>query len=173
MFSDRALTDIRTSLHRFSMKLTHNHSDADDLLQSTLLRALEKKDMFEDGTNLFRWSSRIMFRLFVTEHRRKTRFETQYDPEDWISGLCDAPRQEEITDLSLTHSALRRLSRQQREIIALTCIHGMKYGEVARVLHIPVGTVRSRLARARLALNLLLCNDNTSRKIVRAGKKAG
>lgn len=164
MFDDSALTDIRHSLHKFSLKLTHNPSDADDLLQSTLLRALEKKELFENGTNLFRWSSRIMFRLFVTEHRRKARFETQYDPQDWIEGLHDAPRQENITDLSLTQSALCRLSREQQEIITMTCLHGMKYGEVARTLRIPVGTIRSRLARARHALHIILCNDNSGYK---------
>ena len=84
MFDQKALVGEMSNLQRFALRLTRNASDAEDLVQATLLRALEKADYFEDGTNLFSWTSKIMFNIFVSHYRRRTKFETQYDPETFI-----------------------------------------------------------------------------------------
>ncbi|MEZ0262215.1 MAG: sigma-70 family RNA polymerase sigma factor [Alphaproteobacteria bacterium] len=156
MFNDAALVTESANLRKFALRLTRNKANAEDLLQMTLLRALEKRDMFETGTNLFRWTSKIMFNLFVSEYRRKMRFETQYSPDPYIERLSIQPQQETIVDLKTVHRAMESLSDKHQEILSLICIQGLSYEEVAAQLEIPIGTVRSRLSRARETLQLML-----------------
>ena len=77
MFTQAELVIEMPKLRKFASKLTRNNSEADDLLQSTLLRALEKVTYFETGTDLFKWSSKIMYNIFVTDYRRKVKFESR------------------------------------------------------------------------------------------------
>jgi RNA polymerase sigma-70 factor (ECF subfamily) len=156
MFAYNNLVTEMGSLKKFAFKLTRNASEADDLLQSTLLRAMEKKHLFEDGSDLFKWASKIMFNLFVSQYRRKTRFETQYDPETYIEKEFVNPDQESKMELLKVTEAMRSLSQEHRDILSLVCINGMRYEEVAQMLQIPVGTVRSRLSRARVQLQMLM-----------------
>jgi len=156
MFKQEELVHEMGNLRKFALRLTRNVHEAEDLVQSTLLRALEKKDYFQENTNLFSWTSKIMFNLFVTGYRRKKKFESQYDPEPHILNTSvDAP-QEMTTDLALVRTAMKQLSKEHREMLVLVCIKGMRYEEVADHLEIPVGTVRSRLSRARKQLQDLL-----------------
>ncbi len=156
MFNNATLIEESVKLRKFALRLTHNASDADDLLQATLLRALEKRDMFETGTSLFKWTSKIMFNLFVSEYRRKSRFETQYDPESYINSLSVRPQQESVSDLKTVSHAMKQLSQEHQEILVLVCVKELRYEEAASLLGIPVGTVRSRLSRARDTLQRLL-----------------
>ena len=156
MFAQNNLIAETENLRKFALHLTRNKSDADDLVQSTFLRALEKSDYFEDGTSLRKWTSKIMFNLFVTDYRRKTRFETQYDPEPYIQSQSIGAPQESEAELHAVGDAMVKLSTDHREILTMVCINDMPYQEVADMLHIPVGTVRSRLSRARESLNGLL-----------------
>src|SRR5690606_27304782 len=97
-----------------------------------------------------------MFNLFVTRYRRKKKFESQYDPEPHVlNASVDAP-QEMSTDLALVRNAMKQLSKEHCEMLILVCIKGMRYEEVSEFLKIPVGTVRSRLSRARRQLQDLL-----------------
>ncbi|MDP2206515.1 MAG: sigma-70 family RNA polymerase sigma factor [Alphaproteobacteria bacterium] len=156
MFKHEALVHEMPNLRKFALRLTRNVHEAEDLVQSTLLRAIEKQALFEDNTNLFSWTSKIMFNLFVTGYRRKKKFESQYDPEPHImASAVDAP-QENMVDLALVRTAMQRLSKEHREMLVLVCIKGMRYEEVSEFLQIPVGTVRSRLSRARSALQQLM-----------------
>lgn len=152
MFNPNALVNETTKLQKFALRLTRNKADADDLVQNTLLRALEKNEQFEEGTDLFKWSARIMFNSFVSQYRRKTKFETQYDPSSYIDSLSMMPTQEDCLDLKIVNAAMTRLSAEHREILVMVCIKGMQYEETAELLGLPVGTVRSRLSRARDAL---------------------
>lgn len=152
MFANEDLLDINDNLHRFALRLTRNPADADDLLQATLVRALEKKDLFRSDTNLFGWTSKMMYNLFVSGYRARARFESQNDPAPVIDRASVAARQEDVCELGCVEEAVRKLSPQHREILHLVCIQGMGYGETARALDLPVGTVRSRLSRARQAL---------------------
>jgi len=149
MPQEAQITDIMPNLRKFALKLTKNQHDADDLLQTTVLRAIEKAHMFNQGTNLFSWSSKIMFNIFVSGYRRRTKFDTQYDPENYIANMSVEPEQEKKLELSQVRHAMKQLSAEHREILLLVCIQGMKYNEVSEVLQLPVGTVRSRLSRAR------------------------
>lgn len=156
MFSHSELLKETPSLNKFAYKLTRNRDDAEDLLQTTIVTALEKQQQFEQGTNLFSWTSRIMFNTFVSNYRHNARFETQYDPQWYIDQESVEATQENDAELSLVFDAMLSLSEDHREILILVCIDGMRYAEVAEKLQIPVGTVRSRLSRAREGLQELL-----------------
>ncbi|PJB71472.1 MAG: RNA polymerase subunit sigma-24 [Alphaproteobacteria bacterium CG_4_9_14_3_um_filter_47_13] len=148
-FTHKALTKEISKLQKFALRLCQNRHDAEDLLQNTVLKALEKKDMFEDGTNLFSWTSKIMYNNFVSGYRRKVKFETQYDCEDYIMNQSTEARQDNISELSQVNEAMALISDEHRTVLICICIKGMKYNEVATMLAIPIGTVRSRLSRAR------------------------
>ena len=152
MFNNQDLVSESEKLQKFAYKLTQNKSDADDLLQSTLLRAIEKKHLFQDNTNLFSWSSKIMYNMFVSAYRRRTKFETQYDPESYIERESVEASQDVKMELNDVENAMNNISKDHREILTLVCVKGMQYAEVSEALQIPVGTVRSRLSRAREAL---------------------
>ena len=152
MFKQEALVNEMDGLRGFAWRLTRNKADAEDLVQATMLRALEKKHLFRKDSNLFSWTSKIMYNLFVTAYRRKTKFETQYDPESYIEKESVDASQEEKMEFQEVGNAMQKLSFNHREILILVCVKGMRYAEVSEKLDVPVGTVRSRLSRAREAL---------------------
>lgn len=156
MFNNVELTKEMPKLRKFAGKLTRNAAEADDLLQATLLRALEKNSYFETGTDLFKWSSKIMYNIFVTDYRRKTKFESQYDPEFHIESRSVEPDQHSKMEVKALAAAMEKMSAEHKEILVLVCVKGMQYQEVAEMLSIPVGTVRSRLSRARSQLMALM-----------------
>jgi RNA polymerase sigma-70 factor (ECF subfamily) len=156
MFTQSQLITEMPKLRKFANKLTRNTAEAEDLTQSTLLRALEKLDYFETGTDLFKWTSKIMYNLFVTDYRRKTKFETQYDPESYIENRAVDADQDIKLELKSVGHAMNQMSDEHKEILVMVCVKGMQYQEVADMLCIPVGTVRSRLSRARNQLMALM-----------------
>ncbi len=156
MFENGELVENLDVLRRFAMRLTGNVSDGEDLLHSTVLRAIEKKALFEPGSNLLGWASKIMFNIFVSQYRRKTKFETKFDPDSFLEKESVAAAQETIMEVSEVAEAMNQLSSDHRQILIMICAEGQKYEEVAKSLNIPVGTVRSRLARARNNLHLVM-----------------
>lgn len=163
MFDNSALIGEMTDLRRFALRLTGNVCDAEDLLQSTILRAIEKKHLFQDDTDLNRWSSKIMFNLFVSGYRRKTKFESKYDPESYLETLTVEANQDHAAELNRVEDAMKKLSAEHREILVLICVKGLRYQEASDVLKLPVGTVRSRLSRARECLQTQLATSNSPR----------
>jgi RNA polymerase sigma-70 factor (ECF subfamily) len=149
MFDTDELLEHNERLLKFARKLTANQHDADDLLQSTLLRALEKKELFKSGTSLYSWASKIMFNLFVSGYRRKVKFETQYDPEPYIEQQFIDATQDTKIEVQDVGAAMNNLSADHKEILVMVCVNEMSYADVAQELDVPVGTVRSRLSRAR------------------------
>lgn len=156
MFNNDELMEQTDRLQKFAYKLTRNKADGEDLLQSTVLRAIEKKHLFQEGTNLFSWSSKIMYNMFVSNYRRKVKFETQYDPESYIENECVEANQNIQMEFKDVDRAMDELSNEHKEILVMVCIKGMQYAEVAENLDLPVGTVRSRLSRARESLQVAL-----------------
>lgn len=149
MFHPNSLVAEMKNLHIFAMHLTQNKSDANDLVQATCLRALEKMDYFEEGSNLLGWTSKIMFNLFVSDYRRKTKFESKYDPETYIEKLNVSASQEVQMALADTHKGMMKIGSAHREVLILICIKNLSYQEASVYLSVPIGTIRSRLARAR------------------------
>lgn len=162
MFKQNALVKEMDGLHKFAYKLTGNKADSDDLLQSTVCRALEKKNMFQTDTDLFKWTSKIMYNQFVSQYRRKVKFETQYDPEPHIEKQTVKTRQDKERELQEVGDAIEQLNDEHRDVLLMVSVKGMRYKTVAEKLNIPVGTVRSRLYRAREQLEEHL-NINDSR----------
>jgi len=156
MLNHQELVQEINGLKRFALKLTRNPSDADDLLQATLLKSLEHAHTFQPGTHLFGWTSRILYNTFVSQYRHRVRFESRFDPQEEIDHMTVEPDQEASMELVLVYKAMQSLSAEHQEILQLACIEGMAYADVADHLGLPVGTVRSRLARARLALRDVL-----------------
>lgn len=163
MFSNAELLPHNDRLEKFAYKLTRNEADAQDLLQSTLLRAIEKKKLFKEGSNLYSWLSKIMYNLFVSGYRRKTKFETQYDPEPYLEKQSIEASQDVKMQFRDVDNAMNELSDDHREILVMVCVQGMQYAEVSERLVIPVGTVRSRLSRARENLQAKL--EETDQKL--------
>lgn len=153
MFNNNELIDETQRLRKFAYRLTQNTCDAEDLVQSAVLRAIEKKHMFQEGTNLYSWVSKIMFNMFVSKYRRKTKFETQYDPEPYLEKQALDADQDMKMEVQDVQNAMDDLSDDHKEILIMVCVQGMRYADVSEKLQIPVGTVRSRLSRAREALN--------------------
>lgn len=156
MFTQNELIAETGKLQKFSMKLARNKANADDLFQSTCLRALEKSDQFKGGTNLFSWTSRIMYNLFVSDYRRKVKFETQYDPEPVLQRTLIAASQEIHVEFHQVKRMIAKLNPEHREILTLVCAQGLSYKETSEKLQIPLGTVRSRLSRARAQLQAII-----------------
>jgi len=150
---DAGLAAAVPKLRRFAYALAGRPEDADDLLQATLERALSRRERYEPGTNLDGWLFRICRNLWIDEMRsRKSRKEADLF-EDAIPPAADADR--DLTarlELDELRSALGALSEEHRAVLALVGVEGMAYKEAARVLDLPVGTVMSRLARARAQL---------------------
>lgn len=156
MFAQNDLIKEMPKLQKFAIKLTRNSAAADDLVQATLLRALEKNSYFETGTDLFKWTSKIMYNIFVTDYRRRTKFESQYDPEIQIAAQSVDADQQTKSEVKALGRAMEKMSAEHKEILVLVCVKGLQYQEVADMLRIPVGTVRSRLSRARSQLIALM-----------------
>lgn len=162
MFSQNDLLVETARLKKFALRLTRNKFDADDLTQSTCLRALEKSHLFQDGTNLFSWTSKIMYNLFVTNYQRRMKFDNSFDPDSYLKKLPVAPMQEIEVELSNVKRGMAQLNAIHREIILLVCVKGMRYDEVSKYLHIPIGTVRSRLWRAREQLQIIMATPRST-----------
>ena len=147
-------------LRRYARALTRSTAKADDLVQSSLVRALEKQHLWQPGSNLRAWLFTILHNQHVNDVRHSLRQGSLGPVEDaepvW--------RVEPVVDASLQLRDLQRgintLSHEQREVLLLVGLEGMRYEQVATILGIPVGTVRSRLSRARATLRLLMDGDN-------------
>lgn len=159
MFTHKELLAESLRLKKFAIRLTGNLSDADDLLQSTYVQALNKEDSFEDGTNLFSWSSKIMYNLFVSGYRRRAKFESQTDPEIHLDKMWISPAQDIHSHIYDVDKAMKKLQPDHYEVLVMICIKDMSYQDVSTLLHIPIGTVRSRLSRAREQLQILLVDE--------------
>jgi RNA polymerase sigma-70 factor (ECF subfamily) len=146
-------------LRRYARALTRNRDRADDLVQDTLGRALGKEQFWQPGTNLRAWLFTIMHNQNVNNVRRYIRESAELDIEQ-ISPTLTATTDPTVTrKMFELERALAQLPLEQHQVILLVGLEGMSYEDTAGILTIPVGTVRSRLSRARDALRKLLDMD--------------
>jgi len=155
------------AVYNFALRMTGDEDDADDLVQETFLKAFRFFDKFEKGTNCKAWLFRILKNSFINDYRKTTKepnkvdyddiqnfyenikadeVETQHYEEDAFSNLLD----DEIS------KAISELPEDFRTVVILSDIEGFTYEEIADFVDIPVGTVRSRLHRARKMLYVQL-----------------
>ena len=142
-------------LRRFALSLTGSRADADDLVQDTVERALRNLDKWERGTRLDSWMFRIAQNLFIDGTRARKRAGAVVVNADsaMLNAAMDGARAADAqVEFSRTREALLRLPEDQRIAMALVLIDGMAYRDAAEVLGVPIGTLTSRLARARTAL---------------------
>src|SRR5215212_3465009 len=143
------------SLRAFALSLTDNSSRADDLVQGTLTRALTFIDRYQRGTNLDAWLFTILRNLFRSEYRVGKREVS--DPEGFYAAhLKTGPDQLSHLDYEDVRSALAKLPPNQREALLLVAVEDQSYGDAAAICGVAVGTIKSRVNRARLGLAQLL-----------------
>ena len=143
-------------LRRYARALTRDMSRADDMVQSCLLRAVAKQHLWQPGTDLRAWLFTILHNQNVNYVRRSVR-EGVTVPIDDVAPALTAPSSVEASlALRDLERAIARLPEEQRQVILLVGLEGMGYDEAAKILGIPVGTVRSRLSRGRDSLRVLM-----------------
>lgn len=143
------------ALRRFALTLTANPARADDLVQDTLLKGWQSRDRFEDGTNLSAWLFTIMRNAFYSEHRKRSR-EVEDGEGVYSSRLTTAPNQGDRLDVQDLQAALNKLVAEQREALLLIAVGDLSYEDAAALMQCKVGTVKSRVCRARDRLAELL-----------------
>ena len=151
------------SLYNFAHWLTQNRDEAEDLVQETYMKALKGFASFQQGTNFRAWIYRILRNTFLTSRSGlRERVTVPIDDEDLeLPAASPTPESEVLAraDRQLVQNALERLPVPFREIILLCDVEEMSYREIAETLTIPVGTVMSRLSRARTAMRQLLASE--------------
>jgi RNA polymerase sigma-70 factor, ECF subfamily len=146
-------------LRRYARALTKDFSRAEDLLQSCLVRALEKQHLWEPGSDLRAWLFTIMHNQHVNEIRRLVREGLPVPIDEVDSNLGAGPTAEASLQLSDAEQAIACLPRYQREVIILAG-EGRHYEEMAKGLGVTIGTVRSRLSRGRTRMRKLMGIDD-------------
>lgn len=141
-------------LRRFCAALSGNADDGDDLMQSTVAKALARADQFEPGTQMASWLFRIARNLRIDAARTATRRGAHLPIDELPEQMGEDGNRlvENRSDLAAAQRALLALPEDQREIFVLVVIEGLSYREAAEVLEVPLGTVMSRLARARVRI---------------------
>ena len=146
-------------LRRYARALMRTSDRADDLVQDTLVRALAKLHLWQPGTDMRAWLFTIMHHQSVNTVRREAREMAMVDIEDIspkLAATTDPTARRQLVELD---RALARLPVEQREVLLLVGLEGMPYESAARILDVPIGTVRSRLSRGRETLRKLMGED--------------
>ena len=151
------------AMYNFAYRLTLDRDDAKDLVQDTYMKAFRFIESFQTGTNAKAWLFRILKNSFINDYRKKSKepnkvdyqeVETYYNSEDVNRQITADLRVESLKDMigDEISNALNSLEVDFRTVIILCDLEGFKYEEMAKILDIPIGTVRSRLHRARQLL---------------------
>jgi RNA polymerase sigma-70 factor (ECF subfamily) len=138
-------------LRRYAMSLARNPADADDLVQETMLRAALKLHLWQPGTNIMAWLVVMMRRLYLSKFVSGAQNKAEMIPiDDWDAAV--PATQTQAIELRELESRWPKLSKNHREVLELVAIMGASYEEAAERFQVPVGTIRSRLGRARICL---------------------
>ena len=144
-FQDQ-LTDFLPKMRIWALALTRNRTAADDLVQEVAMKVLMACDSYVPGTNFPAWVHRIMVNQFITNMRRQREYSDQ------IPEFGTRAAQEDLTDLRELSVALQRLPKDQREALRLIAVEERSYEEVSETIGCAIGTLKSRVHRARLQL---------------------
>ena len=159
IFDHEFLPNLR-AMYNFGYRLTLDEDDARDLVQETFLKAYKSINSFREGTNAKAWLFRILKNSFINDYRRKSREPAKVDYQD-VENFYNADDSNRVMSEELRVDTLRNLMGDEisnalnaldedfRTVIMLCDLEGFKYEEISEILEIPIGTVRSRLHRAR------------------------
>jgi RNA polymerase sigma-70 factor (ECF subfamily) len=163
-FEREALVHL-DALFSFALKLARGRDDAEDLVSDTFLRALERWEQYHLGTNIRAWLFTILYHVFVSRKRRIDAREVQQpeDTEGWalFEAVGEADPEGRFYDSFLDDEvtrAIRALPEEYRSAVVLSDLQGLRYAEIADMLGVPEGTVKSRLFRGRRQLQRKLAN---------------
>jgi RNA polymerase sigma-70 factor (ECF subfamily) len=148
------IVELLPRLRRFARALAGNTSDADDLVQICVERALTRSEQLRSGAPLAGWMFGILRNAWIDEMRGRARRNRVFAPEELGEHIAD-PASAPMEVLPV-QQAMQRLPNEQREVIGLVLVEGLSYSETAQIIGVPVGTVTSRLARGRAALQTML-----------------
>jgi len=153
-------------LYAHIQRLIRRHEDVDDVLQETFVRAYQHLAEFDTARPLYPWLRRIAFNLAISHLRANGRLQPIDDlPDDFLKDIFDPQRELENAELHIAiNRAIAGLPADQQTIISLQFRNGCSYQEISEQLHIPLGTVMSRLARAKEKLRAELGAFHTSRE---------
>ena len=152
-------------LRRYARALTCDLIRADDLVQSCLTRAIAKQHLWQPGTDVRAWRFTILHNEHVNEVRRSVREGTNVPIEDATPVLTIQSNAIDALQLRDLERGLGKLAPEQRQVILLVGLEGMRYDHVAAMLGVPIGTVRSRLSRGRNQLRMLVGMDAKLRPV--------
>ena len=177
-FEQEALGHL-DALYRVALRLSGNPSDAEDLVQETMLRAYRSWDSYTPGTNAKGWLLTILRHLFINEYRRRSRHPETVDvdtiePFALFQEVQEEDPQGAFFDKIVDDEVLRavdQLPEAFREAVTLSDVEGLSYEEVAKVLDVPVGTVKSRLYRGRRLLQAKLYDYAVSMGYIKGQSK--
>jgi RNA polymerase sigma-70 factor (ECF subfamily) len=155
---DDELVGLLPRLRRFARALARDASDADDLCQAAVEKALGARDQWQPGTRMDSWMYRIMRNAWIDKMRARSRAaQTFVGEESGMSVGDDGDRAIEArVELGRVERAMAQLPDEQREAVALVLVEGLAYKEAAELLEVPMGTLTSRLVRGRQALLVAL-----------------
>lgn len=156
------IADLLPRMRRFARSLTYHREDADDLVQIAMERALGRSEQYAPGTRLDSWMFRIIKNAWIDEVRSRARRDELFAPEEAGEQVGDDFAQAHQQRLAI-QKAVSLLSEEHRLVVGLVLVDGLGYKEAAEVLEIPVGTLTSRLARAREALQQILSDQTKAR----------
>lgn len=158
MTGQSALTEeiiaLLPRLRRFALTLTRHADDGDDLVQMTVERALPRLDTWKEGSRLDSWLFKIMQNIWIDQVRARRVRGAQVSDDDLgdLPGLDGRATLDARLTLKDTLKAVMRLPDEQRAALLLVAVEGYSYRDAAEVLQVPIGTIMSRIARARLSL---------------------
>jgi len=159
------VTRYQTRLYNAAVRLADNPEDAADVVQDAFLNAYQSLHSFKGDAEFFTWLYRIAFNTAISQKRKKRpaislsvsangqQSREPNDPSEYVRPGAALERTEEET---LLYGALARLSGEHRDVLVMKDLEGLKYEEIAEVIGVPIGTIRSRIHRARLELRDLL-----------------
>jgi len=143
------------TLRRYARSLTRGDANAEDLVHETLVRAYGKRSSFQEGRNLKAWLLSVMHNVFIDGQRAYLAEGRRIERAAQLSRSHEAPVQEHHVRLTQVYDALMQLPEEQRAAIHLVAIEELTFADAAGVLGVPLGTLMSRMARARAALREL------------------